>query len=314
MRVLSFDGTSWTASEQGAGTVQQQIQHDRLTWVRAGGLSIPDSEELGAVFGLHPLAIEDIHSERQRPKVEDYDDLTFAVVRVPRGDGDLAWQQVAIFVGEDFVVTASKDYIPELDAVESRLLQKGLPEASLAPGRLFHVVIDALVDAWFPFMDTLEERIDELEDAAAHSADKECLADIRIAKQIISRARKVTVPMRDATLSLERAEHPHIRLEDQVYLRDVSDHMVRLTERLEHVKEMAMFAQESWNASLANHQNQAMKRLTVLFALFLVPTFLAGLGGMNFPGIPDWDYWTVTGTMFVLIATGFLVALWKRWL
>ena len=291
MEVLSFDGQTWAQSDVDVAGVREQVRKDTLTWIRAAGLPVEALEALRQVFEIHPLAMEDVQSARQRPKVEAYGDLTFTVVRIPRWHDELEWIQVGLFMGPDYLITASNHKLPELDVVAKRLLGKGLPRPAVVA--LFHQALDALVDAWFPYMDELESLVEELEAKASQRADHETLTDIREVKQVTSKTRKVTGPMRDAILGLERGDYPNVDADARIYLRDVSDHMVRLAERLEHVKEMSMIAQESWNATLANSQNQAMKRLTVVFALFLVPTFLAGLGGMNFEGVPDWPFETV---------------------
>ncbi len=284
-------------------------------WIRAE--SVPEGvwDTLGEWFDLHPLALEDIRNARQRPKVEDYAGVTFFVARVPRRqDDDLVWTQVGIFLGDGFVLTACPEPLPELDDVERRLLAGGWPGDTEHLDRVFYHIVDALVDGFFPFMDDLEDRLDELEDAVLLSASQDELGEIRDIKNLISRTRKIVAPMREAVLSLERAEHPNVRPDTRVFLRDVSDHMVRISERLEHVREVALTAQETWNSTLANQQNQVMKRLTVVAALLLLPGLLAGLGGMNFDGIPDWDYWAVTGSILGFIAIGISVAWWQRWL
>ncbi len=314
MKVLSFDGARWVAQELDTEAARGAVAHDKLTWVRAGGLSAKELHELGDIFGLHPLTLEDVQNDRQRPKVESYPDLTFVVMRVPRWEDELKWSQAGLFLGRDFLITASSQKIPELDALEARLLKNGLPSNRPQVATLLHLALDLLVDAWFPYVDELEDYIDGLEDQVLERPDVESLATIREVKRVVSRTRKVSGPMREAMLSLERADHTNIDDDTRLYLRDISDHMVRIAERLEHVKEMALIAQESWNATLANNQNQQMKRLTVLFALFLIPTFAAGLGGMNFEGFPAWSFWPVTGTILSLVFIGLVVSLYKKWL
>jgi magnesium transporter len=317
MRVLSLLNNAWADHELGTlPEVLEKIKEDTLTWVRAGGLNEQEFDQLGEAFGLHPLIIEDVQNARQRPKVEDFPGLTFTIVRVPRYQGaELHWEQVGLFLGKDFLITASAHRLPEMDALDKELMQKGLPTGRESVCSLFHQALDTLVDAWFPFMDELEDKIDELEAQAGTAPSQETLKAIRQMKQEISRTRKVSSPMRDAMLSLERGKHPNILDETRVYLRDVSDHMVRLSERLDHVKEMALIAQETWNATLANQQNRVMKRLTVVAGLLLFPSLVAGLGGMNFErGFPDWGYWEVTGALVAFLVLGFGAAVLKKWI
>ncbi len=314
MHVVTLQEGTWSSREQGAADVGL-TPDATLAWVRAGGASSTELAALGASMGLHPLALEDVQNARQRPKVEEYDGVTFAVVRVPTyAGGDVSWRQVGVFLGADWVVTASEALLPELDAVERRLLEKGLPEGRATACFVFYRILDALVDAWFPYVDAVEEHLEGLEDAALEDPNQALLASIRDVKRTVSKTRKVSGPMREATLSVERGDHGAIRDATRVYLRDVSDHMVRITERLEHVREASLIAQDAWNATLANRQNEIMKRLTVIAALLLLPGLLAGLGGMNFPGIPAWDYWTVTTSIVGVVAVGLAVAWRKDWL
>ncbi len=320
MHVVTRRSGTWTVGEADASRAADSALEARsdpkvMAWVRAGGAPMQELAILGDRLGLHPLALEDVQTTRQRPKVEDYGDVTFVVVRVPRYDGEVSWKQVGIFLGPDFVVTASEAPLPELDAVERRVLERGLPEDRGSACFLFYLILDALVDAWFPFMDALEEHLDELEDKVIEHAGQELLTSIRNVKRTISRTRKVSGPMREASLALERGDHKSILAGTRIYLRDVSDHMVRITERLEHVKESSLIAQETWNATLANHQNELMKRLTVIAALLLLPGLLAGLGGMNFVrGFPDWGYWTVVSSIVGIVLIGLTFARLKRWI
>ncbi len=322
MRLLTYQDGKWVADDAPAPDVARKLALGPTpVWVRAEGTNAEDWDQLDDWFDLHPLVLEDIANPRQRPKVEDYPDVTFAVFRAPRHlDGDFTWSQVGLFLGEGFVLTATvhsdteSEGMPELDAVERRLLAGSWKEDAGAVDRLFYRIADAIVDSYFPFMDEIEDQLDELEDEVVDKAERETLDKIRRTKSMLSRLRKIVSPMREAALSLERTNHPNVRESTQIYLRDVSDHMVRIHERLEHVKEVALIAQESWNSTLANQQNQVMKRLTVIAALLLVPGLFAGLGGMNFEGMPDWNYWVVTSAIFAFIIVGAIVSIWRKWL
>lgn len=302
MKRLYLGNGRWSESET-----------DSVSWIRAGQARGEDWADLAQTHGLHPLAIEDVQNPRQRPKVEDYEGHTFVMLRVPRGrDPDAGWQQVGVWILENTVITASPEMLPELDAVEARICKRKnvAPNAST----LAYLILDALVDTWFPFMDTLEQEAEAVEDSAMDAPTPEVLSSIRELKHIASRTRKLLAPMRTAMSSLERGDHATIAPEIRVYLRDISDHTIRLAERLDHVREVTLIAQETWNSALANQQNQVMKRLTVIAALLLIPGLLAGLGGMNFEGIPNWNYWAVTASILGFIAVGFSVSAWRRWL
>ncbi len=291
-----------------------------VTWFRAGGRPPDDLLALAKRLDLHPLAVEDVQNLRQRPKVEAYPDHTFVVMRIPeRIAGELRWRQTGIFLGPDFVVTASNEPLPELDRLEKELVDGR--RRDIDPCRLFYHVLDVLVDAWFPFMDAFEERLEDLEDRILDDADPADLAVIRQAKRDASVTRKVLLPMREAMLQLVRNDHPHVTEEARIFLRDVADHAQRLAERLEHVKEMGLIAQETWTGTLATkqaeisiEQNVVMTRLTVVAAILLVPSLLAGIAGMNFEGVPSWGFVPVAIGIIGIAVVGTIVAKMRRWL
>lgn len=270
-----------------------------LTWIRAGGLGDDAWATFAAEYQLHPLAVEDVRNPRQRPKLEVIGDETIFIMRLPNNT------QVGVFKGDDFVVSAAQALLPELDAIEAKIDQITSVDG------LFHEVLDKLFDAWFPYLNDLEERVEEVEDRCLLQATKEDLMEIHDIKKDSLQARKQLIPMRDAAVALARLNWSETAAP---YFADLADHAVRLVERNEHVREMAKMAQDSWNATLANGQNAVMKRLTVVAGLLLVPSLLAGLGGMNFPGFPEWDYWTVTASILGLAGFGFAFATMKRWI
>ncbi|HLF16992.1 MAG TPA: magnesium transporter CorA family protein [Candidatus Thermoplasmatota archaeon] len=318
MKVLAFQQGAWRES----GEITPEAARDlawgpTLVWIRLEGLEQKKLESLGVVFDLHPLALEDVMSHRQRPKVEDYPNLTFVVARAPRWDrenDEMSWLTVGIFLGPDFLITCCTDPVAELDMVEKRLLQQKVGHKGASIDHAFYQVIDSIVDSYFPIMDELEDRIESLEEGVIESAERHELQKIQDLKHIISQNRKTIFPMRETMVALERGEYPNIRDETRLYLRDVADHMTRLSERLEHVKEVAVLCQETWNATLANQTNIVVRRLTAVTVLVLVPNLIAQLFGMNLTGIPPWTFWAVTTGTFAVTIGGVLLARWRKWL
>jgi magnesium transporter len=317
MRIIAWQEGKWQQLETPTHEEARQLALGPIpVWVRAEGVAMEAWDNLGAWFDLHPLALEDIRNPRQRPKVEDYPGFTFLVARLPRfANEDVAWVQVGVFLGEGVGMTTTLDPVPELDEAERRLLAGSARAGAGELDVVFYHVLDVIADAWFPFMDILEDRLEDLENAVLEAPSKQNLQRIRDMKDLVSRTRKVLQPMRDASLNLERGNHPNIRNDTRIFLRDVADHTIRLAERLEHVKEMALIAQETWNSTLATQQNESMKRLTVIAALLLVPTLIAGIGGMNFEdGFPEWGFWPVTLSILAVVAAGLVLAMWRRWI
>jgi magnesium transporter len=320
MRVLAFEGGRWRQS----GDLRPEEARDLAwgpthVWIRLEGLAQSKLDALAAVFDLHPLTLEDVRNHRQRPKVEDYPNLTFVVARAPRWNQDndeMSWLTVGIFLGPDFLITVCTDPVAELDVVEKRLLGTKVTPKTASIDHTLYQVLDTIVDSYFPLMDDLEDRIEELETGVVESPESHELAKIMDLKHIVSQTRKTVFPMREAMVALEKGEHPNIREETCIYLRDVSDHMTRLSERLEHVKEVAVLTQETYNATLQNQTNRTVKLLTGVTIVITIPMLIGTFFGMNLTGIPRWDigvgqFWTV-----VLFASSLMVPLYlaaRKW-
>jgi len=324
MEVLAFQDGAWRRrGDVGPEAARDLAWGPTHVWIRLEGLAQERLEGLGALFNLHPLAIEDVRNHRQRPKVEDYPQLTFVVARAPRWDAkmqELTWITVGLFLGPDFLLTASTDPVSELDAVANRLLASHPTAKTSSIDHVLYQVVDSLVDAYFPIMDDLEERIEDIELGVLESAEREELQAILDLKRTVSRIRKTVFPMREAMESLERGDHPHIRDETRIYLRDVSDHMTRLAERLEHVKEVAILSQETWNATLANQTNRVVKALTGITIVLTIPMLIGTVWGMNLQGIPQWDplhitpFWTMVLATVLLTVPAWFFARRRDWL
>lgn len=315
MRVLAFEGGAWRTSGDLAPEAARDLAWGPThVWIRMEGLAQSKLDALGAVFDLHPLAIEDVRNHRQRPKVEDYPNLTFVVARAPRWNQEteeMSWLTVGIFLGPDFLITVCTDPVAELDLVEKRLLASKVTPKTASIDHAFYQVLDTIVDAYFPIMDELEDRIEGLEEGVIESPEKHELSKIMGLKHIVSQTRKTVFPMREAMVELEKGEHPNIRDETCIYLRDVADHMTRLAERLEHVKEVAVLTQETYNATLQNQTNRTVKLLAGVTFVVTIPMLIGTFFGMNLDGIPDWDFWTVALGASALMLPLYLMA--KKW-
>lgn len=305
MRVLAFEGGAWRHS----GDLRPEDARDLAwgpthVWIRLEGLAQSKLDALGAVFDLHPLSLEDVRNHRQRPKVEDYPNLTFVIARAPRWNQDtdeMSWLTVGIFLGPDFLITCCTDPVAELDAVEKRLLSSKVTPKTGTIDHAFYQVLDTVVDSYFPLMDELEDRIEALEEGVVDSPERHELQKIMDLKHIVSQTRKTVYPMREAMVQLEKGEYPNIREETCIYLRDVADHMTRLAERLEHVNQVAVLTQETYNAAVTQQTNKIVKVLAGITFVLTVPMLVGTFYGMNLEGIPEWDplgvgpWWTVTG-------------------
>ena len=272
-------------------------QEDRFVWI---GLYEPDEpllKEVQAEFGLHDLAIEDAHLAHQRPKLERYGDSLFIALRTAQPDreqGRIAFGETHLFVGARYVVSvrhgASLSYADVRTRCEAspQLLAKG-------PGFVLHAIMDFVVDQYFPIVDSLEDDLGTLE---AHifgdTVSRDTTMRIYTLKRDLLEIKRGVSPLVDICNRLMRTDLDLIPDDARPYFRDVYDHAIRLSEKVDGLRELLGTALEA-NLSLTTiAQNEATKRITGWAAIFAIPTMIAGVYGMNFEFMPElrwrWGY------------------------
>lgn len=277
----------------------------RFVWI---GLYEPDEDVLAKVqrrFGLHDLAIEDAHNAHQRPKLEAYGDSLFLVLRtVQLLDGHVRFGETHIFAGSGHVVTVRHGSSVSYAEVRGRCERT---PRMLALGEIFVVysVMDFIVDNYFPVLHALEAEIDELEDRvfkqATTHADVERIYELRHELMTIRRA---IHPLGEVCARMMRFDTPMIEERVQPYFRDVQDHVLRVVEAVDSLRELLTSALEA-NALFASlRQNEDMRRFAGWAAILAVPTAIAGIYGMNFEDMPElkqpWGYPVVLGTIIAI--------------
>jgi magnesium transporter len=292
-------------------------QRDRFVWI---GLHEPDEDLLRQVqqeFGLHDLAIEDAHNAHQRPKLERYGDSLFIVLRTAqmnREQGRIEFGETHLFVGANHVVSvrhgASLSYAEVRARCEStpQLLSKG-------PGFVLHAIMDFIVDRYFPIVDALEEALDRLEDEIfGERFSRETTARIYHLKRDLLDLKRAVSPLVDMCNRLMRFDLEIIPDDTRPYFRDVYDHVIRINEMVDALRELLTTALEANLSLISVSQNDAMKRLAGWAAIFAVPTMIAGIYGMNFRFMPELDWPLGYPLIWALMlgACGFLYLRFKR--
>lgn len=236
---------------------------------------------LGRIYGLHPLAIEDAVHVHQRAKVEVYPGHSFFIARMARYAGGVELEQLALFLGQDFVISVQEGVD---DGDPFGRLRKQLGEPSLAvlgtTDALAHALIDAVVDEYFPVLDAFGESLDSLEDEII-TGSREVLPRIQHARRDVVTLRKALWPLRDALFSLGR-EGVQMGPETRLYLRDTTDHVLRVLEIAEGYRELVSSLMELHLSTLSQKMNETMRFLAVISTIFIPLTFIAGVYGMNF--------------------------------
>jgi len=246
-----------------------------------------------AEFNLHPLAVEDARHGHQRPKIEEYGDLLFAVLHmVEPADGELRVGEVAIFVGRNYILSVRSGAEKGFQDVRARAEQE--PELlSRGPGYVLYALMDAVVDRYFPLLDALETELERIEEQIfAEVSPRANIEALYALKQRLMVFRHAVSPLLESLGDISGARVPLVCAGMREYFRDVSDHLQRLDQTIESIRETVSTA-ISVNLSMINLQeNATMKRLAAYAALIAVPTMIVGIYGMNFEYMPElrWRY------------------------
>jgi len=273
--------------------VREYLDHWPVIWVEVDGLgSAAAIEGLGAIFKLHRLALEDVVNAHQRPKVETYDQHLFIVARMVSWHGKLETEQLSLFLGKNFVVTFQELDHPGdcLDPLRQRLRDgRGLIRTG-GPGYLAYALLDTVVDAYFPILETYGERLEQIEAEVIEGGSAEVVHQIHDIKHDLLLLRRAIWPQREAVNQLVRDHCAFINDETRVYLRDCYDHTVQLIDLVETFRELGTDLRDFYLSAVSNRMNVTMRLLTVISTIFIPLTFLAGIYGMNFdPNSSPWN-------------------------
>jgi magnesium transporter len=253
-----------------------------ITWLTVAGLNDANTiAELGRVFGLHPLALEDVVHVHQRAKVEQYGEQLFIVARMAELTTSLETEQLSIFVGKNFVLTFLEDPGDCFEPVRARL-RAGGPLRQASSGYLAYSLLDAVIDAYFPVVEAYAERLDRLEDRVIARPNRRAVAEIHTAKHDLRTVRRIFWPLREAVNSLVRDPSPLIDDDTRVHLRDCYDHLVQIIDLVETYRELCSDLTDLYLSSLSNRMNEVMKVLTIIATIFMPLGFITGVYGMNF--------------------------------
>lgn len=269
-------------------------QPNSFVWI---ALKDPEPGELAQLqeeFALHELAIEDAQRGHQRPKLEEYSTSLFVVmhtIELEADEEELQTGEVAVFVGRDYVVSVRRGTrqgfvnVRRRSEEEPELLRHG-------PAYVLYALMDAVVDRYFPVIDVLTEEIERLEETIfAGQTTRESIAALYGLKRKLARLERASMPLLEVTGKLHGGRVPPTCVNLQDYFRDVHDHLIRLQQSVDHLRDMVSTA-ISVNLSLVTLQeNEIVKRLAAYASLVAVPTLIAGVYGMNFDYMPELRRW-----------------------
>lgn len=270
-------------------------------------------ERIAREFGLHSLAMEDVVHPLQRPKVEDYDQHVFVVLRVPSGGETFASEQVSLFLGRGFVVTFMERPTEIFSPVLHRMRIDQSPIRLRKADYLAYALIDAMIDSYFPLLEGYGERLEALEDDVLFRPDPQQIETIHATKQQLMAIRSAIWPMRDLLSTLMREDSTRVSVATRLYLRDVQDHTLQLFDMIETYREIASGLVDIHLSSQANTTNEVVRVLTLISTVFIPLTFIVGVYGMNFDYMPELHWrWGYPAVMLGMGAIAAGLAFWFR--
>ncbi len=293
-----------------------------VTWIDVAGVGDPAViERIGGALDIHRLALEDVLHVDQRPKMEEYGRLVYVVVRMVGPDGAVEGEQLSLFLGETFVATfqEKQDNGDCLDPVRARIRTGGPRLREGPPAYLLYAILDTVVDAYFPILERMGDRLEAIEDGLLEHPDPKVARELHALRRDLLALRRAIWPLRDVLGTLLREERRLIDPSLVVYFRDCQDHAIRLLDLVEVNRELANGLLDLY-LSLSSHRlGEITKVLTMVATLFIPLSFLAGLWGMNFDTGEPWNMpelrWRF-GYPFALgvmaLVTGAMLAFFRR--
>lgn len=239
---------------------------------------------LSKSFGFHPLSLEDCTDPKERWKLEEHGEYLFCIVRSL--ESDFQSDLMGMFLSKEYLVTVHDRGFVQLEKVKEAV-RKG---TMVDPDFLFYVIVDAIVDSYFVLLDQIETVIDKLEESIILSPKRETLNELFDTKKKLLLLRKTIWPSREVAWKLYYEKNKFISRKTTYYFRDIHDHVMQAIDIIDTYRDVVAVGMDMYLSSVSNALNEVMKALTVITALVIVPTMIAGIYGMNFRYMPE-IYW-----------------------
>jgi magnesium transporter len=325
MRILHRGGDGTVDTALGAQGIAAALADPRaLLWIDFQDEPRQSCEKvLAGTFSFHPLAIEDAIAQSHVPKVDDWDSYLYMVLHAvsfsPGADPLLATRELDIFLGPNYLVTLHDQESDPVDRVWSACLRDERTSARGASRLLYHLV-DEVVAGHMPVVDAIDEEVESLEEQILARPSPAILGKVLATKRALMHLRRIVAPQREVLNKLARDEFAVIEKPARVYFRDVYDHLVRLHDITEGMRDLAAGALDTYLSVLNNRMNESMKIFTLITTLFMPLSFLTGFFGMNFfqpAAAPPWTgravFWAVCAAMLAVPALMYAWLRRRRW-
>lgn len=294
---------------------------DLVQWYDIRGLHDEDLiNKIGDIFSIHPIAKEDAVDVTQRPVFTEYENAAFISLKCVELDKNqnLVIQHVSVYFGEGFVISFQENEDDIFSDIRTRIKNPSSRIRIKKADYLAYAIVDFLVDKYFLFLEKISKTIIKLEEEISLRPENVDKSEIFILRKELMRVRKTVSPLRDALNQFSRSEIDLIDDKTIAFLRDVTDHVIQIMDSIDNQRDILSGLQDLYISEISLKMNQVMQFLTIITAIFVPISFLAGLYGMNFDYMPElhfrYGYFILLGIMFLII----MILIWnfrrKKWL
>jgi magnesium transporter len=268
----------------------------KISWYEIEDPNSPQLDTIAKRFGLHPLQIEDCRHRPQRAKYEEHEQYLFSVIKQIHNEAELAFTDVDVFIGRDYLITVTEGHSELTDKVHRRIVD----DECMRPDKALYFLVDSMVDEYSAVIDLIAEETSDLEDTVLVDPGPSKLQTIFRLKRKLIEFRRIASGMREVVNALMRREKGMVGDDLDPYFRDVYDHLVRIVDLIETYRDLLTGSLDIYLSAVANRTNNVMKVLTIWGTIALPLVIITGFFGMNFPiGLENSPYgiWIATGIM-----------------
>jgi magnesium transporter len=278
-----------------------------VSWINIDGLhEVELIEKIGTHFNIHPLTQEDIVNTGQRPKVENFEDYIYIVIKMLKFDettGHITSEQVSLILGSHYLLSFQETEGDVFNSVRERIRKGRLHIRRSGTDYLAYALIDAVVDHYFLMLEKMGEKIEHFEEQLPLQPTPEILQAIYDLKRELVYFRKQVWPIREVLNTWQKAESSIIEEANKVFIRDVYDHTIQVIDTIDSFRDIITGVMDLYMSTVSNKMNEVMKVLTIMATIFIPLTFIAGIYGMNFKYMPELEWkWSYPVLWIVLIA------------
>ena len=321
--LINYDEQNYQEKE--IKTIEELILYQAtptVSWVNVDGVhEVEILQKISKHFGLHPLVLEDIMNTDQRPKIEDFGDYIYLVLKMlyyNEKTEEVKIEQLSLVLGSHFIVSFQERRGDVFNPIRDRIRNNRGQLRKMGADYLAYALIDSIVDNYFTILEKLGEKIEYLEDELVTNPATETLQELHKLKRHMVFLRKSVWPLREVISRLERERSPLIREDTVIYLRDVYDHTIQVIDAIETFRDILSGMLDIYLSSISNRMNEVMKVLTIIATIFIPLTLIAGVYGMNFRFMPElesqWGYPIVLLCMLVISVIMLIYFRKKKWL